>query len=206
MIDFCLSARVLVALLPLSAFGCGASEPDGPGATDGSGGDDETPCVYDSLTIERVAQAEELLSRGCDRVAGNLVVRGTDLVDLAPLRSIRTIDGSLTIEYNGKLQSLDGLDRLETVGASVSVSANPQLQPLLDLPALRTIGRDLLVHENAGITRLGFRSLERVERHLRFWNNWKLPGCEVDRLAERIEVGGGVTNDGNSTVGCEGGE
>ena len=86
-----------------------------------------------------------------DRVAGNLGINGSALVDLSGLGTIQHIDGSLTLRDNPNLARLDGLDQLVSVFGGLSIRRNTSLADLEGLGALTGVGGTVDIGENGGI-------------------------------------------------------
>ena len=99
------------------------------------------PTVFQgSHTLDSIWGVEPLIGVEC--MLGNLSVHGEGLFNLGGLQSLRTLRGSLGIEFARDLISTEGLDRLETVSESVYVYSNPVLAEM-PLPALTSLGTDL---------------------------------------------------------------
>jgi hypothetical protein len=97
---------------------------------------------------------------GCTHVRGDLVIEAPDVVDLAPLASLWSIDGTLTLQGCSSLASLHGLERLNDAGYVTIVNV-----PALDrVTALRSLRR------TRGLTVIGspklrdLRGLDRLEQ------------------------------------------
>ncbi|MEO1262136.1 MAG: MopE-related protein [Bacteroidota bacterium] len=60
-------------------------------------------------------------------IQGNLLIMGSNIVDLSPLANVSEITGNAQIVMNSALTSLNGLDNLSAVGGSFSVYYNFQL-------------------------------------------------------------------------------
>jgi len=92
------------------------------------------------------------MGHGCyTHVSGSVRVLGLEYQDhVDSLETIRVIEGSLIVEANPWLLSLDGLAAIERVGGQVRIADNGQrLEPLpgLGLRALREVGGDLTVSQ-----------------------------------------------------------
>lgn len=108
-----------------------------------------------------VRSAAELSAlEGCTHVRGDLVIEAPDLVDLAPLASVWSIDGTLSIQGCSRLESLHGLERLNDAGF-VAIVNSPALERLSNLRSLR---------HTRGVTVIGsprlrdLRGLEQLEQ------------------------------------------
>lgn len=70
-------------------------------------------------------------------VISNLIISGADIVDLSPLMTITTIEGSLSIFDNASLTSLEGLNNLDSVGGKLSIKNNTVLKNLVPILSMK---------------------------------------------------------------------
>jgi hypothetical protein len=84
---------------------------------------------------------------GCQRVTGNLVLRGVST--LAPLAALTRVDGTLGVEKSD-LESLEGLEALRSV-ESLSLRDNAELDDISSLSALNRAVR-VELRNNPGLT------------------------------------------------------
>ena len=85
----------------------------------------------------------------------------SDLVQLAGLRELEAVQGSLRIKYNDALPSLHGLNSLRAVGEYISVLYNDSLESLRGFSGLASVGNactddmvycgQLLISSNASL-------------------------------------------------------
>lgn len=104
----------------------------------------------------------------CQDLSGDLTIGGTsqgslsDITDISGLQ-LTSIGGSLRIQHNPLLSSLNGLDMLTSVNAAVSIFNNASLMDLTGLDALTFIGKNLSILNNNALTSLtGLNALTNV--------------------------------------------
>jgi hypothetical protein len=98
---------------------------------------------------------------GCVRFRGSLELSGSMLtnLDIAALQSLRTIEGTLGLEFEDKIQSLSGLDKLETLG-KLRLSSCSALTQLDGFGGLKELGGLAVMRGNTRLTSLrGFAPL-----------------------------------------------
>ncbi|HAA76313.1 TPA: hypothetical protein DCE37_14450 [Candidatus Latescibacteria bacterium] len=117
--------------------------------------------VDGNFVIRTQADIERLRSLGGDRfmVDGSLVIVESDLQDMEPLLTLVEVTGSLQIDRNPGLASLDGLFGLRTVGGNLEVTGNTALQSLFGINRVRTVKEHLVIFRNRRL-----RSLNSVRR------------------------------------------
>lgn len=87
----------------------------------------------------------------CTEIAGNLIISGTDIVDLSPLSNIATVQGNLGI--NGTfLTSLTGLSNVSTIGGTFGIVFNDLLTSVEGLSNLQSVGNDFRVVSNESLS------------------------------------------------------
>jgi hypothetical protein len=160
----------------------------------------------------RIGNAEQAKAFAtCRRVAGDLTIERTDLLDLSALSELRSVSGALVVRDNAKLRSLEGLGRLEHAGSltlhanglygtqgleallrveTLVITSNPRLISLRGFRNLERVGT-LVVSKNSRVcARMGlFPALNRVEKHLTVSSNFGLSSEEVANLSERARGG-----------------
>jgi hypothetical protein len=138
---------------------------------------------------------------GCARMLGSVHVPDAVSADvLVPLRSVRRIDGRLTLFRNHALPDLSDLARLEHVGGRFSIRLDDSdgLFTSVDgVDALREVGELELIGNPDLRTLRGLGRLEAVHGDLSIVDNPSLPPAEIDALLDRLTVGGSVQVDGN---------
>jgi len=156
--------------------GADAGEDAGPVDTDSCGG----AAVEADFELSDAGALEAL--SGVTHVVGSVTVSGPALVDLAPLASLRCVDGDLRVEdcpslahltgleglldvggnlvvgWNGALVDTDGLASLGRIGGSIWLTANPSMGSAR-LPSLATLGSHLLVTECAALASVDLAAL-----------------------------------------------
>jgi len=86
---------------------------------------------------------------GCQEVAGDVRIEGTDSTELIELRGVRAIHGTLFIGGNTELSSLSGLEDLRSAQEVVIVN-NPNLKDIDGLSGLEQVERVSVAH-NPGL-------------------------------------------------------
>ena len=94
-------------------------------------------------------------------VEGYVYVGAEGLVDLKFLRCLREVEGQFTLSQNPDLTTAHGLEKLERVG-SMRVQFNGSLESLQALTNLHTIDGYALVDGNPSLVSLGLPGLVRV--------------------------------------------
>jgi hypothetical protein len=153
-----------------------------------------------NLTIESTDAAKRL--QGVSRFVGNLTIQNYDGTDLAALRSLTLIEGSLIIS-NTKLTSLAGLGALERVYGIVWIFSNPKLAGLDGLAKLKAVEQAFTITDNpalakllpAGIT-IG-EPIKKLKGSLTIRNNASLPQATAEDFRKRCTVGGLVQVENN---------
>ena len=87
-------------------------------------------------------------------ITGNLTIYGSDIVDLTPLSTLESIDGSLWVFGNPALTNLVGLASLAAIGDGLSIEVNNALTHLDGLGNLTTVGDYLTLQDNPLLTDL----------------------------------------------------
>ena len=131
--------------------------------------------------LTKQAEVIEFGKMSYDRIQGRVNIGGflqTDeesIVDLSPLATIIEITGSLKIQSNKKLTSLNGLQNLESVLAYLTISDNPLLQSLEGLESLRESGSELRISKNASLVNLkGLENLTKLVFNTIIEHNYSL--------------------------------
>lgn len=118
---------------------------------------------------------------------------------LEKLRTLRRIDGGLSIFRNTNLVDLRALAALEEVGGVFSIRMNwdGQFVALAGLESLTTVG-GLVLEYNSGLRDISaLAKLETIHGDVRIRENEDLPQAQIDALLPRVEVTGTVTIEGN---------
>lgn len=123
--------------------------------------------------------------------------------NLATLNGLRRIDGDLIIRNNIVFPAItiSDLQALEYVGGSVIIESNPFLGSIQGLSQLTYIGGDLIVRDNPKLTALGLFGLQHVN-NVEITNNPQLGYCcDIDRMMRENIIQGEVNLTGNGN-GC----
>jgi len=116
--------------------------------------------------------------RGCRSVSGDLALYG--VTTLAPLASVRSIEGTLTIEHTSRLYTLAGLEQLRSV-ERLEINHNASLVNAGALRKLDHVSRVSVTHNPRLSTTYGF--LDGMDR----------AGAELDLAHNSGLVAEGVT-------------
>jgi hypothetical protein len=106
------------------------------------------------LTTQNEIDAFSADYPGCTAIPVNLTISGTEIISLAGLSQITTIDGDLVITSNTALTGLSGLNNLTAVTGRLEISSNPQLTSLAPLGNLNSIGGELRLTSNPQVPSL----------------------------------------------------
>ena len=94
----------------------------------------------------------------CSEVMGSLTIDGfntmSDISVLTPLSPLTAVGGSLTIQGNDALPSLDGLGTLAFIGGSLSLFNNDALVSIADLENITAVGGTLGIDGNDALATL----------------------------------------------------
>ncbi len=135
----------------------------------------------------------------CDRVSGELAIRGSDISDIDGLADLTSVVGGLSIRDNAALTDLDGLANLTSVGRILLIYSNAALTDLDGLANLTSVVGSLTVQSNAALTNLdGLANLTGVGGSLSIRNNDLL--TNLNGLVNITGVGGGLVISGNDLL------
>lgn len=130
----------------------------------------QAQCPSGNITLASQADVNSFVATYpmCQNLPGEITIGGasqgspSDITDLTGLQ-LTSIGGSLRIQHNPLLSSLNGLDMLTSVNAAVSIFNNDALTDLTGLDALAFIGKNLSILSNDGLTSLtGLNALTSV--------------------------------------------
>lgn len=102
-------------------------------------------CLPGGLTLTTQAEVNSFPVNhpGCTTIGGNVVILGETITNLAPLASVRQIDGDLQISSCSNLPNLNGLHSLHLIGGTVRIQNNAALRTL-GLDSLRSVRGDFM--------------------------------------------------------------
>lgn len=127
--------------------------------------------------------------------------------DFEGLENLESLEGGVYIEDVPALTSLKGLDSLETVGNTFTLHGSGSDIPLKTLEGLESLRE--VEHNSFQVYRLDelrsvdeLESLEKVDGELQITNNPKLPNCQAEAIADRVEADN-VQIHGNGSGTCE---
>ena len=150
------------------------------------------------ITVTTQTEVDSLLTTlaGKTSIDGNLTIGYTDfsssrsnITDLTPLSNIVRITESLTIQQNGQLANLNGLDSLQSIGGFLFINSNDALEALGDLSALTRIGGYLYIGSNGALETIGdLSALTSIEGYLNIQDNGALE--TLGDLSALTRIGG----------------
>ncbi len=94
-------------------------------------------CIQNTLDVEQLI--------GVERIAGNLEIMNSSMVNLEGLDSLRCVDEGVYISGNTVLENIDHLMSLAWTGGSVVITDNPALESLGGLGGLALVDGGLVV-------------------------------------------------------------
>ena len=96
---------------------------------------------------------------GCSKATG-LVIRTGATIDVTPLSDLEEVTGDIQIFDTGA-PDIAGLKNLTVLGGSISISGNTQLEWIYGLDALVDLPGNVIITENAALTRISRSSFPR---------------------------------------------
>lgn len=167
----------------------GLTPTDEPIPTDTGTPEEELPVFFGDFTLETASDIAILAQFG--QIAGNLTIRGDEIVSLEGLENLKSVDGYLAIIDTTNLTSLAGLDNLERVNFSLYVETNAELTSIEALDTLLSVGASVTIEENPKlVSAAGLENLTSVTI-IRIYNNdsmTDLTGLNNITQAEEILV------------------
>ena len=142
------------------------------------------PCPEGDARVVTAAQLEALA--GCDVIAGDLVIDGAAVRDIAALGRVTEIRGSLVVGPTLRLTSLAGLRNLRSVSKNIDVHSNAGLTGVF-FGRLATVGGDLEIDRNRSAAIASLHQLQSVGGDVEVSGNTSL--LRLD-LASLETVGG----------------
>jgi hypothetical protein len=133
-------------------------------------------------------------------VTGDLLIKGSDIVNLSPLSTLTSVGERLNVDHNPLLTNINGLSALTSVGGTLFVWSNAALTNLDGLSSLTSVGGDLEVSANAALTNLDGLSgiTSSIGGSLTISGNNALTNLEG--LRDFTSVGGTLIVSGNSIL------
>ncbi len=117
--------------------------------------------VEGNLDVETNPRLREAALGGLSQVGG-LTVSGNSALERLEFSSLTDVGGTLIVDTNASLQSLEGLGSLARIGGNLMVQSNGGLSALSGLGALETIAGDLLVRDNPRLLSVSLPALRSV--------------------------------------------
>lgn len=131
-----------------------------------------------------VLDSEESLKKvfGYSSVNGDVRIVGTQLENLASLRTLRRIGGSLIISENPRLKGIYGIRGISEVAGDVVIASNSVLGNLQGLSSIGDVAGKVVIADNQSLTRLNGAESVRAKGDFELVNNRGLSACAEDIL------------------------
>jgi hypothetical protein len=157
-------------------------------------------CTPDDIVLDTQSDVNNFQADHgpCDHVDGKLTIDGNDIVNLAGLSGLSSVD-DLLIANNPLLMNVDGLSGLTAIFRDLEVSHNGDLIDLDGLAGVTEIGRNILIWDNDELEDLdGLTRLTGVEGSLNIRDNSSL--FDLDGLSRIVTVGGDMSVESNGSI------
>ena len=133
-------------------------------------------CVINDMFFDQQSKIDDFLLdfRPCDKVEGNIIISGPDIVNLNGLSNIENIIGNLVIE-NTSLETFQGLNNLKKLTGDLELKNNTGIKNFEGLNELEEIGGDFTIEENNDLKDfMGFTNLDLIGEDFNCINNESL--------------------------------
>ncbi len=130
-------------------------------------------------------------------VQGSLYINGNySLKTLEGLEHIEVVGGDLQIKGNVQLENIDGLNNIASVGEALTIEGNSKLADMEGLEGLGAIGGTFTLRDNDALTQLsGLQNLGFVGDDFNVSNNAILCQLDVDALEQQIIAASGISGE-----------
>ena len=132
------------------------------------------------LVIDSEQKLREIF--GYSSVAGDVLVKDTQLENLDGLRSLRRIGGDLIVEDNARLKSMNGIRGVSAVGGNILISDNSALANLHGLSSIGDVSGNVRIANNKSLQLLRGAEYIRAQGSFELVNNGGLNPCAEDLL------------------------
>ncbi len=150
-------------------------------------------CLPNGITFSTQVEIDsfQINYPNCTQIEGDVLIWGSDIINLINLNVLTAIDGHFTINGNFALTSLSGLDSVTSIGGVLQISSNLTLTNLEGFGSLKSVGGLISIWDNPLITDLtGLDSVSYVGGGLSIaYNN--LLTC-LTGLNNVNDIGGGI--------------
>jgi len=138
-----------------------------------------------------------------DSIGGSLIIEQNDqLISLNGLDSLNSIGGDLIIQYNYYLNSLDGLQNLETINGDLNVVYTDAA--IIALNSLDSVGGNFMLGGNNNLTDLtGLENLSFIGGDLNIIDNNNLSNCAAEVICNYLVSPPGSISIHNNATGCD---
>jgi hypothetical protein len=151
-----------------------------------------------------------LVLQGYVGVSGSLTIQDYPWFDLSELDNLTSVGGSLIIEYNDALTSLDGLHNISGVSENLFIYGNDALTNLNGLSGLSGVEGNLYIQQNSVLTNLcALYNVNLFGDNLYIYNNTSLSMDTAYALEAQLRSNGftGIAdihdNNGSELVSCD---
>jgi hypothetical protein len=169
------------------------------------------PCLPGGVTFSSQAEINDFLNNYpyCKIIDGDVIINGTDINDLSPLLSLKSIKGDLSIYNNDILTTLDGLNNIQTIEGDLRIGndtrgGNPSLVSLAALENLTYLKGSLFIEQNTALP--GLTGLENVQAGfldgIYIKNNPILSDCDIQSICNYLASGSPSVDLSNNSTGC----
>jgi len=163
-------------------------------------------CLPEGITFSTQEQIDNFQTDnpGCTEIEGNVLISGSNIVNLTGLSSIVTIKGELLISDNNILTTLDGLNSLDSIEGTLAIISNDQLTDITSLTNVVSIGGNLAIGWNYslnnifGLDNISYKSIQ----NLFIYFNDSLTTCEIKSICQYITSPDVLTSIYNNAPGC----
>ena len=140
-------------------------------------------------------EVDEFASEGYIEIKGNVdfgdpnTSENTNITDLSGLRSIKSIDGYLSIKRNPELISLDGLENISLISGNLDITNNKGLININGLTGLTQLDEAVYLRDNYSLIDLnGLKNISSIQKDLVILNNYAL--IDLKGLINLTFIGG----------------
>ncbi len=135
-------------------------------------------------------------------IGGNLLVRGTSVTNLDALKTLRNVNGSLTIEFNENLVDVHGLSNVTQIGGHFTMQSNT---PIVQLGDAIPWGGVVSLSDDGGTIAIAHKDANGGPHYVAIfrWRNsqWEAVGdTESDEERNSFPLGIALSGDGSTIV------
>lgn len=138
-------------------------------------------CLPEGITFSSQNQINNFRTAypGCTQIEGDVIISGSNIVNLNGLNVLTSVGGNLVIQSNTLLTSLSGLENVTSIGGDFYLQGNMLITNLNGLNNLTYAGGDMVIINNPSlITLSGIQGLTAVHGMLWIDDNVSLQNLE----------------------------